>query len=508
MSIFLKKSKLLFLLVSICIIGCIFTCTPSYADENDSKNDTEPFSVQDTDAMLHQVADKIAFDLDESGLLSDSGVKAQDYVYSIYQYLQSTIHPDLTNIKNTLQNGIYVDTSKIVSLLYSGSGSPVQDISTQLEIIKSSLNTPFLYGSSTPSVLGRLVLIEDQLQTASGVTVATSAAAIQSAVGTSNTTLSTISSRVNTTNTRLNTVNTNLTNIQSSIDGFYDAQWNDITSNFNYIGCNYDIEDAFTNHVITSDRVFFKIRPTLNLGGNVIRIRLPYVFSNYSVYSKVTLYYKTGVDEYDNDVYVEVPTLSIINNGQQIYLYNLPNQMFEDNFIICLTNEYEDITTSTSSTLFKVEYIGQDKMQSWFIRDSLSTSNIERMLSNIKDEVASDDMVKAKKESQEVIDDTLEGFTGSGSAAAKVSDTSAMKGLSSDLRNGLSGGGSVVNATSVLNSNNQFWMWFTQTTSDNINNPYPAPQVRNTRSSGDLVIDFLTNNNKEVQDLLNNEDQR
>lgn len=468
-------------------------------------NDTEPFSVSDKDAILHQYADKIAFDLEQSGLLSESGTKAQDYVYSIYLYLQNSIYPQLSAINSstasiaTSNTNISSDTTKILKVLYGNNSTmPSQGIHTMIDIMLDTLNTPYTSGTTSPGVLGNLILMNDKLSTASGVSVATSAANIADALGASNTTLSTISSRINTTNSRLNTVNTNLNTINTSVRELNNMSWTDITSYFEYIGCSFDIEDAFTNHVITSPDVYFKIAPSQNIGGNVIRIRLPFVFGNFSIYNKVKVYYKTGVDEYDNDIYIEVPTLSIVNNGQQIYLYNLPNQAFKNNFIIRLSNEYQDITTSTSSTLFKVEYIGQDIAQSWLLRQSLATSNIERMILNIKDEIASDNMVNAKKESKEVIDDTLENFTGSGSAAAKKSDTQAMKDISGSLKSGLDGGGSVSNAISVFNSNNGIWEWFTQNNYNDINNP--SLEQRKTRS--DFVPDFYNNNQFDLRNLL------
>ena len=155
-----------------------------------------------------------------------------------------------------------------------------------------------------------------------------------------------------------------------------------------------------------------------------------------------------------------------------------------------------------------VEYIN-DYSKEYFelynlINDQVNNDN----LSKLTQELASDDIREAKEASKQVIDDTLDGFTGSGSAAAKGSDIAGMKSISGDVQSGLNGGGSISGATYVFGINSGFWDWFTQTTSNNINNPYPAPIVDQTRGSGDEIIDFLTNNNQEVQDLLRSREGR
>lgn len=108
----------------------------------------------------------------------------------------------------------------------------------------------------------------------------------------------------------------------------------------------------------------------------------------------------------------------------------------------------------------------------------------------------------AEDASSQVINSTLNNFTGNGSGAAKSSDSNAMKDVSGSIQSGLNGGGSVSGATGVFNSGSDFWGWFTQQNSNYINNPYPAPTVNSTRGSGDEIVDFLTPNSNELQDLL------
>ena len=123
-------------------------------------------------------------------------------------------------------------------------------------------------------------------------------------------------------------------------------------------------------------------------------------------------------------------------------------------------------------------------------------------LQDLADYLVSPEKQAAEDASDPVIEETLDGFTGNGSAAAKRSDSRAMKDVSGSLQNGLNSGGSVSGATGVFNSGSDFWGWFTQQNSNYINNPYPAPVVSPTRGSGDEIVDFLTPNSNELQDLL------
>lgn len=120
----------------------------------------------------------------------------------------------------------------------------------------------------------------------------------------------------------------------------------------------------------------------------------------------------------------------------------------------------------------------------------------------LADYIVSPQKQAAEDSSQQVINSTLNNFTGSGSGAAKSSDSNAMKDVSGSLQSGLNAGGSVSGATGVFNSSGDFWKWFSQENSNYINNPYPAPVVSPTRGAGDEIVDFLTPNSNELQDLL------
>lgn len=134
---------------------------------------------------------------------------------------------------------------------------------------------------------------------------------------------------------------------------------------------------------------------------------------------------------------------------------------------------------------------------------ALAQVSMSSDVNRLADYLADPDKIAAEQASQGVIDDTLDGFTGSGSAAAKGSDIGSMKNISGSVQSGLDTGAGVSNATNVFSLNGGFWGWFSQSNSDLINNPYPAPVVTNNRkSSGDDVVDFLSDNQSQVKDLL------
>lgn len=192
-----------------------------------------------------------------------------------------------------------------------------------------------------------------------------------------------------------------------------------------------------------------------------------------------------------------------INYGSYVYIFN-----------------FKDYNLGYSDIYFEVEYIGSgspqmsgDRQGNAFylpfdsafnqqLKVAFYQSSMSSDISSLRDVLADSSEVAAKQASQPVIDDTLSGFTGSGSAAAKTSDTGGMKNMSSSLQSGLDTGASVSNAASVF-SNTTFWTWFSQDNSNKINQPYPAPEVPRLRGSGDEIVDFLSGNQQELDSLLN-----
>lgn len=203
--------------------------------------------------------------------------------------------------------------------------------------------------------------------------------------------------------------------------------------------------------------------------------------------------------------YVKLDTEAYVM-GRYVYLTDLPNNFASSQpFVLEIT--FDNVTFTTTKTI-TAEYL-PDSIYSLLSNAELDLRLINRHFDSIGSDVstlakylADPDKVAAEEASQQVIDDTLDGFTGNGSAAAKTSDTGSMKNMSGSIQSGLNSGASASNAASVF-SNQTFWSWFTQATSNGINNAYPAPVVQNTRGSGDYVPDFLSGNQAELDELLN-----
>lgn len=193
----------------------------------------------------------------------------------------------------------------------------------------------------------------------------------------------------------------------------------------------------------------------------------------------------------------------VLNNRHSTDLYVIMPQYFEPSYPLCIRLDnfdsrlfhYEDMTPSIS-------YLLGDSKNYFDFYDRIKFASLSTQIDKLTNALVPDNVAAAEAASQAVIDDTLDGFTGSGSAAAKVNDTSSMKNVSGSLRSGLETGAGVSNATSVFTLGSDFWLWFSQDTSDMINSPYPAPVVQQLRGSGDEIVDFLSGNDAEVQNLL------
>lgn len=261
--------------------------------------------------------------------------------------------------------------------------------------------------------------------------------------------------------------------------------------------------DTSTNPANAYDVTYY-FKFTNNSGANTYRfsrIFLNMINTGISDSSRVTIYAPVG-----NHMY-EFPPESSYLMGRYVYLTDLPNNFASNqSFIIKIDFDYVSFTTTKTLT---AEYL-PDSIYSLLSNAELDLRLINRHFDSIGSDVstlakylADPDKVAAEEASQQVIDDTLDGFTGNGSAAAKTSDTGSMKNMSGSIQSGLSTGASAGNAASVF-SNQTFWSWFTQQNSDQINNPYPAPVVNmnNRKSSGDEIVDFMSGHDQELSDLL------
>lgn len=301
-----------------------------------------------------------------------------------------------------------------------------------------------------------------------------------------------------------------LPNISNSIDALRYITWQN--TNATYLGAKRSPTGSVVSSWVTGEKDWFF---GFNFGGSTyssnqpmtLRLWVPFdpwnQIGSPNFRLKSIQYVASGTAypvNFDNaNVFFEPAT----SYGTYVYIFN-----------------FKDYNLGYTDIYFEVEYLGSGSPQmsgdrsgsAYFIPfDSVANqqlkvafyqSTISDDISSLANYLVSPSKQAAENASQAVIDDTLDGFTGNGSAAAKTSDTGSMKNMSGSIQNGLNSGASASNAASVF-SNQTFWSWFTQSTSDGINNPYPAPVVQNNRAPGDYVPDFLSGNQAELQDLLN-----
>lgn len=242
---------------------------------------------------------------------------------------------------------------------------------------------------------------------------------------------------------------------------------------------------------------------------SVLRVFLS--LQNFSAYTTSPTLSLSGVYVGNDYKVSNIPDYFIESTKDGIYIYLFGFEILDSNqrysFMISSTSDYPVKFWANHSG--HIEYIPFDTddyqlMKTAFYQAKAANAqgSMASDVNRLANYLADPDKVAAEQASQQVIDDTLDGFTGNGSAAAKTSDTGSMKNMSGSIQSGLDSGASASNAASVF-SNQTFWSWFTQSTSNGINNPYPAPVVQNTRGSGDDVPDFLSGNQAELNDLLN-----
>lgn len=198
-------------------------------------------------------------------------------------------------------------------------------------------------------------------------------------------------------------------------------------------------------------------------------------------------------------------------NGTYFYAFVQPS--FNSNIAYMSLNtisnsSYAYLNNTVSSA---VSFIPSSNPDYWRLYDFFNSTKSMSALSALQEMYADESMIAAKDESKEVIDDTLDGFTGDSKAAVQKSQTSSMKGLSSDMQDGLNGGGDVSNATGVFTTSSPFWGWFSKSNSDNINGivssgsgAAKAPQ-RVSIDSPDFVPDFKSLRDAEYWHLLGGE---
>lgn len=143
-----------------------------------------------------------------------------------------------------------------------------------------------------------------------------------------------------------------------------------------------------------------------------------------------------------------------------------------------------------------INFLRSDQRDYWDFKDQIIKYKNANTISDFKKLYASDDLIAAKENQQAFEDQALSDFTGSGSAAAKGSDLSSLKGISGSFTSGLSSGGTISQATSVFSSNSELWGWFTQNTKNSLDN---SSQFLQNNSN----LRLLSNNHDTSQEIVN-----
>lgn len=385
-----------------------------------------------------------------------------------------------------------------------------------------------LFGDSTYA-MGMLAQISDQLEfwvSGNSYTIADLQGMTWQLANTISNQLSTTNGLISSTNSLIGTTNAKLEYVFSAIEDTINIKWYSSAHAYNGTSKGLDTNFLTSNDSAKPIYVSYNFNPGGLVTPQLYRITLPIRYSNpYSGYISLSNIYVTL--DFNEFYLIPIPEHFIEFTTSGSYLYLFDWQPYTSN-----SYHYYFELTGPRNLQFRTNYdtgvytIPFDTLDYQIIRTAFNSaksassldelkvisSTLSSLASNISStsdaaEALADYFVSPEKQaaedaSSQVINSTLNNFTGSGSGAAKSSDSNAMKDVSGSLQSGLNSGGSVSGATGVFNSGSDFWGWFSQQNSNYINNPYPAPVVSPTRGYGDEIVDFLTPNSNELQDLL------
>ena len=146
-------SKIFFTTLLLLALGCAISCTPSFADEEIINNPDDNIII---DAESDHVVRDIAESLSEN-VYSTSDIRSVDYAQEIYDYLYGVMQPTLLQIRNNTGGTTATTLWQLVKTARD-----------YLNYICTSVQTPYIYGGSSPSILGYSILIKDALVSATG----------------------------------------------------------------------------------------------------------------------------------------------------------------------------------------------------------------------------------------------------------------------------------------------------------------------------------------------------
>lgn len=299
--------------------------------------------------------------------------------------------------------------------------------------------------------------------------------------------------------------NSYLSSISQSLNSY---NW--LSAPYTYLGKSLGFDTNYISGSASGTNFKFRFSPTyppntqtISNSPLILRVFVPYEADAYA--GTVPQYLKSIHTSQGGDKVVSFDANNVFYeatvNGTYIYLIDFRVGAVWGDYIFEVASPYSYSVNSTSGSISYIPFNTDSYQQ---IKQAFYSKSSLDLLTSISDSVYNPSIKAAEEASQPVIDDTLSGFTGNGSAAANTSDTGGMKSMSGSIRSGLDAGGSVGNATSVFSTGSGFWGWFSVENSNAINSPYPAPVVTPSRSndSGDIVLDFLSGNQAELQELL------
>lgn len=419
-------------------------------------------------------------------------------------------------------------TTDIYNLLSSAMGSPSSSTTYSLPYLAYRTNQIYTRTGTISTTLTQIfdslagngsaynVLDSLYYQTQSGNTVSASEllayiwvhsdnidSALSSSLPFIQTALSNIDSSVDSVKSSVDSVNTSVstgfTQLQSSLD---QISWTTYTSSLTISSSPSSVVTP-----VAREPIYYIFTIPITSTETVYNFRLPY---------RVSAFYTPQPSDFEIG-YIYQGNAVPIDRRVELVDYNALNSLLD----IYVSDTRFYITTSPSTYMYYIKYtpsstqtpvFNYSPAQFRYIQDSsidyytvygwLRSRSDSDQLDKLVNALAPDKFVEAEAASEQVIDQALDDFTGNGAGAAKVSDSAAMSSVSGSVQSGLDTGASVSNATSVFNIGSDFWGWFTQSNSDFINNPYPAPSYVQTRGSGDEVVDFLSGNDIELRDLL------
>lgn len=418
-----------------------------------------------------------------ANLVGQLGGNLSQHLYNIYARLQNLINyvdglegyvDDLEGYQSALKSGWGGVSIASPSAPSGYSGSWYYNVLYRLEISKQRLQS-IIDGVS--SLSGFVDGLEGYVDGVEGSLSSILSAVEGISITDYSSVLSTISSRINTTNTRLNTTNSSLGTIDSSISVIKEVLgtsqegstgiWAQTTSMSRNLGL---LQPDVSSILVSSNSILSK----LSVSGN---IQNPIFVSGYG----------------DNNVngapggninfseYSGFGQMWNINSNYGSYQFNSNNRSLNlADYIVGLNNNMLQIggfvkTPKTVYNIYTNDFSDgvanlNNTARSYSVMDYLFFLNreITQFSSRVGYMFADDSALAAKQANANQENAALTGFTGSGSAAASVSDINAVKDSVGALKGATSGGASFSQAFNIFGGNSDGWSWFTQATADSL----------------------------------------